>query len=111
MANKKQSLNREERDKEWIEMIEEWRQSGQTVAEWVRDREDITYDQFLKHKKRLLPAYSNEGEFLNQDTTWSAIALDIPTSTFDVFINDCRVVVKSGFDQELFHEIVEVLKR
>lgn len=111
MKNKEHAQSQEERDQKWTEMIEEWHQSGQSIAEWVRDREGITYSQFWHNKRRLFPEYGSEGEFLNQDTTWSAITMDIPTSTFDVFVNDCRVVVKSGFDQELFREIVEVLKR
>lgn len=105
-----QNLNQEERDQQWMEIFEEWLQSELTAAEWVREREDITYDQFMWNKRRLLPEAGRVGEFLKEDTKWSAISMEIPTSSFDVYINNCRVVVKSGFDQELLQELVEVLK-
>jgi hypothetical protein len=36
--------------------------------------------------------------------------MDIPSSTLDVFVNDYRIVVGAGFDQDLLREVVEVLK-
>lgn len=93
-----------DRDQKWYELTEEWYQSGLSMAEWCRRRGDISYDSFRLNKKRLFP---DEVE----PATWSTISMEMPSSTFDVFINGCRVVVSSGFDQELLHELVEVLKK
>lgn len=99
-----------EKDKEWIRLIEEWRESGQSMAEWVREREGITYNQFNHARRRLFPEDIKSSEFNERETTWSALSVKIPTSTLDVYINDCRIVVKTGFDQELLREVVEVLR-
>jgi hypothetical protein len=100
----------EERDEKWILLIEEWRESGQSIAEWVRERGEITYGQFMKARKRLFPEEIRKSEFMETETTWSTLTMEIPSSTLDVFVNDCRIVVSTGFDQELLREVVEVLK-
>ena len=106
-----QEPTKEEIDRYWDELIDEWEVSGQNMSEWVRNRDDITYEQFYWHKRRLRPQEGVVGEFLNEETTWSTIKMEIPTSTIDVYVKEYRVVVKSGFDQELLHEVMEVLKR
>jgi hypothetical protein len=95
---------------DWNKIIEEWRESGKSIAEWVREREDITYQQFMKQRRKLFPEDIRKNEFVEEETTWSAIKMEIPSSTIDVLINDCQIVVRTGFDQELLREVVEVLK-
>lgn len=101
----------DEKDQKWLKLIEEWRESGLTAAEWVRERGDVSYDPFMKARNRLFPEEGRRGEFLEKETTWSAVTMEIPSSSLDVFIHDCRVSVKSGFDQELLLEVLEVLRR
>jgi hypothetical protein len=111
LIDKDLDLNVEDnQDQRWLQLIEEWRQSGLTAAEWVRERDDISYDQFMKNKRRLFPEEVQRSEFWEKKTTWSALKVEVPSACFDVYINDCRVVVGSGFDQELLRELVEVLK-
>jgi hypothetical protein len=31
----------DKQDQRWLQLIEEWRQSGLTAAEWVRERDDM----------------------------------------------------------------------
>ncbi|MFC7371074.1 hypothetical protein ACFQPF_05245 [Fictibacillus iocasae] len=95
-----------ENDHNWMEIISDWRESGLTVKEWIQDRDDISYSQFIRNRIRLFPTEKEPKE-----TTWSAITMDIPFSKLDVLINDCRIEVRTGFDEELLREIVEVLKR
>lgn len=47
---------------------------------------------------------------MEKATTWSTLTMEIPSSSIDVFVNDCRVGLISGFDKTLFREVVEVLK-
>lgn len=111
----------DEKDLKWIEIIEEWRVSGQSIAEWIREQDDITYDQFYHYRRKLFPDdlrkrdNSNKRESIDQETieretTWSALSMELPTSSIDVFVHNYRVVVKAGFDEELLREVVEVLK-
>jgi hypothetical protein len=100
----------DEKDQKWIEIIEEWRESGQSIAEWIRAQDELSYEQFIFHRRRLFPEDIKKSEFIEKETTWSAISMDIPSSSFDVYINDCRVVIRTGFDEELLREVVEVLK-
>lgn len=104
------NLVADKKDEEWIQLFDEWRKSGLSGAEWVREREDISYQQFMRAKKKLFPEEVQTAEFIEKEITWSALNLEIPSSSLDVFINDCRIVVQSGFDQELLREVVEVLK-
>jgi hypothetical protein len=97
-------------DEKWIAIIEEWRKSGMSISEWCRNQEEITYHQFMHYRKRLFPEDLRPNEFMNQETSWSSLTMEIPTSSLDVVINDCRIVVPSGFDQALLREVVEVLK-
>jgi hypothetical protein len=104
------ALPTNENTHDWNKLIEEWRQSGKSIAEWVRERGDITYKQFMKQRERLFPDDIKRSQFTEEATTWSALKMEIPSSTIDVLINDCQIVVKTGFDQELLREVVEVLK-
>jgi len=104
------ALSSEVSDENWILLMEEWRESGQSMAEWVRERGEFTYAQFMKARKRLFPEDIRKNEFLESETTWSTLTMEIPSSTLDVFVNDCRISVSTGFDQELLLEVVEVLK-
>lgn len=112
MENENQAyvLSSEERDQRWIELIEECRDSGQSISEWVRERGEFSYSQYMKARERLFPDDIRKNEFLENETTWSSINLDLPPSTLDVFVNDFRIVVGAGFDQELLREVVGVLK-
>lgn len=112
MENENQAsvLSLEERDQRWIELIEECRDSGQFIKEWVRERGEFTYSQFMRARERLFPDDIRKNEFLENETTWSTINMDIPSSSLDVFVNDFRIVVSAGFDQELLLEVVGVLK-
>lgn len=101
-------VNYNELDQKWLEIIEEWRKSGLTAAEYCRDHDGFSYSQFMKQKTRLFPEEVRKAE--EQATTWSTITMEIPSASIDVYINDCRVVVTSGFDQDLLLEVVEVLK-
>jgi hypothetical protein len=100
----------EEYDREWIQIIEEWKQSGLSIAEFVRNKDGITYNQFMNNRRRLFPEDIRKSDFMEKETTWSALHVEIPSSTINVYINVCRIEVQSGFDQELLREIVEVLK-
>lgn len=103
----------DKQDQRWLQILEEWRKSGQSAVEWVREREGISYKQFIKNKNRLFPEEVQESEFWEKKTTWSALKVEIPSvpsSCFDLYINECKVVVRSGFDKELLCELVEVLK-
>ncbi|MCM3734232.1 hypothetical protein M3196_21645 [Fictibacillus nanhaiensis] len=111
----------DEKDLKWIRIIEEWRDSGQSIAEWIREHDEFTYDQFHHYRRKLFPdelrkrdnsnkKESIEQETFERETTWSALSMELPTSSIDVFVNRYRVVVKAGFDQELLREVVEVLK-
>lgn len=53
MTNKEQPISpiTNEEDQKWIQIIEEWRQSGMSIAEWCRDNKGISYSQF-NHKRR-----------------------------------------------------------
>lgn len=99
-----------EEDQKWIRLIEEWRNSGKTIVEWVGEKDEVTYRKFAEARKRLYPEETSKGEFLEQETTWSALSIDLPLSTIDVHVNGCKIVVGNGFDQELLRELVEVLK-
>ncbi|HSO58429.1 MAG TPA: hypothetical protein VLQ66_09345 [Paenisporosarcina sp.] len=112
MENENQAcvLSSEERDQRWIELIEECRDSGQSIKEWVRERGEFSYSQYMRARDRLFPDDIRKNGFLENETTWSSINLDIPSSTLDVFVNDFRIVVGAGFDQELLREVVGVLK-
>lgn len=103
-------LPADESDQKWIQLIEEWRESGQSIAEWVRVRGEFSYAQFINARKRLFPEDIRKSEFTEKETTWSTLTMEIPSSTLDIYINDCRVVVRTGFDQALLREVVEVLK-
>lgn len=100
-------LDHNELDQKWLQIIEEWRKSGLNAAEYCRDHDGFSYSQFMRQKTRLFPEEVRREE---QATTWSAISMEIPSASIDVYINDCRVVVSSGFDQDLLREVVEVLK-
>lgn len=96
-------------DQKWIEIIERWKESGLSIAEWVRNQEGITYYQFIFHRNRLFPEDIKKNEFMEQELSWSSVNVTFP-STLNVFVQDCRIEVSPGFDQELLREVVEVLK-
>ncbi|AXH98380.1 hypothetical protein DV702_16625 [Sporosarcina sp. PTS2304] len=96
-------------DLEWTEIIEEWRRSGENMAEWVRRQSDFSYDQFAKARRRLSPEDTRKGEFLESKTTWSSVAVALPSSTVDLHYRDYKLVISSGFDRELVQELLEVL--
>lgn len=104
------ALVAEDKDEYWIRIIEEWRESGQSIAEWVRERGEFSYSQFIGARRRLFPDEIQSSDFMEKEATWSAISMEIPPSSIDIHVNDCRIVVKPGFDQELLREVVEVLK-
>ncbi|HET7657654.1 MAG TPA: hypothetical protein VFK37_05130 [Bacillales bacterium] len=97
-------------DEKWIAIVEEWRQSGLSMKEWCRKHEEITYSQFMHNRRRLFPEEIRPNDFMSQETGWSALTMELPTSSLEVIINDCRVVVTPGFDQDLLSEVVGVLK-
>ena len=107
----KEDMTKDESDMYWFQLIEEQEQSGLSIAEWVRQKKGISYNQFISRRRRLLPLSGITSEFLNEETTWTSIKMEIPTSTFDVYINECKVVVKSGFNKELLSELLDVLKQ
>ena len=108
--NQESSLSLVEKDQRWIELIEECRESGQNMKDWVTERGEFTYAQFIRARERLFPEDIRKNDFLENETTWSSINMDIPSSTLDIFVNDYRIVVGAGFDQDLLREVVEVLK-
>lgn len=98
-------------DEQWIAIIDEWRESGLSMKEWCRLHEDISYGQFYHQKRRLFPDDFRPNTFMNEETGWSTLSVELPMTTLDVVVNECRVVVHPGFDKELLSEVVEVLKR
>ncbi|BAQ08651.1 hypothetical protein OXB_0179 [Bacillus sp. OxB-1] len=98
------------KEEEWIRLIDEWRESGQSIKDWVHEKEDITYKQFLYWRKQLFPDEIEKRPVEMKETVWSSLNVEIPSATLDVFVHDCRIEVTTGFDQELFREIVEVLR-
>ncbi|MTH55802.1 hypothetical protein GKZ89_20655 [Bacillus mangrovi] len=103
-------LSKDESEQVWIQRIQEWQESGQSISEWVRDRGDFSLSQFHHARRRLFPEDIRKNDFVENPTQWSHLTVEIPASSFDVHINGCRIVVKAGFDQELLREVVEVLK-
>lgn len=108
-TEKQQAHTYNEEDQKWMKIIDDWRQSDMSIAEWCRDH-DLSYSQFNHQKRRLFPEVIRKNEFLEQPTTWSTLTMELPSSSIDVIVNDCRIIVSTGFDQDLFQEIVEVLK-
>ena len=98
------------RKDEWILLINEWRESGQTIKEWVAQIEGITYKQFLYWRERLFPEEIEKRPTEVRETTWSSLNVEMPSSILNIYIRDCRIEVTSGFDQGLFLEVVEVLQ-
>lgn len=97
----------DQQDASLLEIIEEWKQSGLSMTEWTRNREDITYYQLSKARRRLC---AEEVYGKGKENTWSAITMNLPSTSINVHLNGCRIEVPPGFDQTLFSEIVEVLK-
>lgn len=98
-----------EMDQEWIRIIEDWRHSGETIAEWVRKQDQFSYDQFMNARKRLFPEDIKRSEFVEQEITWSSVAVALPSSTIDLHLREYKLVIGSGFDQALLRELLEVL--
>ena len=105
LHNEPPALN--EHDLRMMEFIEEWKQSGQSMSEWTKEREDITYYQLSRARRKLFP---EEVYGTGKDHTWSAITMEFPSSSINVHLNGCRIEVPPGFDRSLLEEIVEVLK-
>lgn len=95
---------------EWILLINEWRESGKTIKEWVEQKEGITYKQFIYWRSQLFPEEIEKRPVDIKETTWTSVNVGIPSSTLNVYVRDCLIEVTSGFDKELFREVVEVLK-
>lgn len=112
IKNNSQPTSLDEKDQNWIRIIEEWRRSGMSIAEWIRAYEDeeITYQKFICARERLFPDEVKRSNFMEKEVTWSTLSMEIPSSSLNVYVNDYRIEVQSGFDQELLQEIVEVLK-
>lgn len=96
-----------DKDAYWMEIIEEWKQSGQPMSEWAQKREDITYPQLSSARRRLC---RDEVRGTGKENTWSAITIPIPSTAITIHLNGCRIEVPPGFDQELLGEIVEVIR-
>lgn len=112
VKNDSQPTSLDEKDQNWIRIIEEWRRSGMSIAEWIRayESKEVTYQKFIKARERLFPNEIHRSNFIEKEVTWSTLSMEIPSSSLNVYVNDYRVEVRSGFDQELLQEIVEVLK-
>jgi hypothetical protein len=100
----------QEYDQKWIQIISECLQSDLSIKEWCKQN-NVSYQACMKNRRRLFPEDVQSIDFMEQETTWSTLNMEIPSSSLDIMVNDCRIVVTAGFDQELLGEVVEVLKR
>lgn len=96
--------------RKWEPLMNEWRESGLSAAEWVSQREDITYDQFRNARRQYFPEDMKKKGPANRQTEWSALSVEIPSSTVDLYIQDCRIEIAVGFDKELLRELLEVIR-
>lgn len=94
----------------WEPLMNEWRESGLSAAEWVAQREDITYDQFRNARRHYFPEDMKKKGPVNRQAEWSALAVELPSSSVDLYIQDCRIEILAGFDKELLRELLEVLR-
>ncbi|MDW0115316.1 IS66 family insertion sequence element accessory protein TnpA [Sporosarcina saromensis] len=97
----------DEKDARWIEIIEQWKDSGMTMSEWIRGQDEVTYYQLVNARRRLYP---EEVYGTGKPNTWSAITMELPSSSMNVHVNGLYIEVPPGFDRTLLLEIVEVLK-
>lgn len=94
----------------WSKIMADWRQSGLSVTTWVEQQDTVTYHQFMQARKKYFREDIKQSEDAKNETEWSSLSIEIPSSTLDLFICDCRIEVSRGFDQELLRELIEVIR-
>jgi hypothetical protein len=111
VSKENKNISDSSNQKDWMGIIEDWRQSNKSMAEYCRERADITYDQFVNQRRRLFPDELKRIDRPETPTSWTAVTMELPSSSLDIYVKDFRIVVSSGFDQELLREVVEVLNK
>lgn len=86
--------------RQWAEKIAVWQNSGLSIAAWCRQN-DENYHRFLYWRRRLQPALSPGGHFVELTLESPALALAC---------NGVTLQIERGFDRELLREVLAVLK-
>jgi hypothetical protein len=102
-------VSREEVRMQWKSRIEEFRESGQTAAEWCRVH-SLNVTQFRRWIHRFPAQYASENNpstirWLSAQTVDAAI--DVPTIT--VNIGEVHIEVRDGFSPTLLRQVVQAL--
>ncbi len=102
-------MSREEVRMQWKSRIEEFRESGQTAAEWCRVH-SLNVTQFRRWIHRFPAQYASENNpstirWLSAQTVDAAI--HVPTIT--VNIGEVHIEVRDGFSATLLRQVVQAL--
>ena len=93
--------------RKWKDIVDEFRNSGLTVAEWSR-KHDVKAGQLYYwaakfRQEDLLPA--SQIQWLQVEAGGSSVS----TTAFEVKVGNATIVVRPGFDPELLGGIVRAL--
>jgi hypothetical protein len=106
-------MNREQRIREWVSRIEEYRTSGLTMAAWC-EAQGISIHQlkyWLKRMKRL----SDSNQTNTSTTGWTPVTVTSspenrkPEPGVVIRIGQASIEVANGFDPHLFRQVVQTL--
>lgn len=103
-------FSEEEKKEYWVSLFNDWRNSGLTMTEFLKDHPSITRDKFMYYRNKYTPDEVSRREPTSSPTNWTSISLDVAPTQLNVFVQDVRIEIPSGFDQTLLKEIVEVLR-
>ena len=103
-------MSKEEVQNQWRELVEEFRNSGETAAAWCRSR-SLNVTQF----RRWVRKFANDSTHSGEVTTvkWLSVQVEEPaedtTSVLVVHVGSAFVEVRDGFNPLLLKQVVQAL--
>jgi hypothetical protein len=100
-------LSRNQKSEEWLHLIDEYQNSGLSVAVWChQNQKNINTFRYWLRKIR------NENPISNQEQQWVAVSVkeDLDSPRIKVKLGIFVIEISSGFDQKLLADIVTTLQ-
>lgn len=101
-----QKLSTEEKA-EWAARVEQWSQSGMSMAKWCRENQ-ITYHKFLYWRDRFRPVDTSDKKLGRND--FIQLSEDLSAGGLSIICNGCTVQLSSNFDERTLARCLRVLR-
>jgi len=100
-------LKRKEKEKSWLEKINEYRESGKSLVQWCTET-GISIHNMNYWLRKQAPIT----KVVDQETSWVSCVVEGPANdAITLKMKNVEIEVTSGFQEELLLQILRTLKR